>query len=185
MSSLGASGADAFVERASLLHAPGLSVKGLSKSFERRQVLSDVSLDVRPGEIVGLLGPNGAGKTLCFYSVIGLLRPDAGQVFVNGSDVSRLPMDRRGALGLSYLPQEPSVFRGLTVAENISAVIELREPKRLRQNRLDALIREFGSKRFVTWPAPPCPEASGGAAKSRGRWRPAPASFFSMSHSRM
>ncbi|WOF45358.1 LPS export ABC transporter ATP-binding protein [Sphingopyxis indica] len=122
----------------------GLSVVAIEKSYDGRKVLSDVSLDVAHGQVVGLLGPNGAGKTVCFYAIIGLVQPDAGRILLNGVDVTRLTMYRRALLGLGYLPQEPSIFRGMTVSENIEAVLELREPdKGLRQQRLDALLKEF------------------------------------------
>src|SRR5437762_12236416 len=95
--------------------ARGLSIVSIAKSYDKRQVLSDISLDVARGEVVGLLGPNGAGKTTCFYSVMGLVRPDAGRILLDGDDITTLPMYRRAILGLGYLPQETSIFRGLTV----------------------------------------------------------------------
>ena len=124
--------------------ARGLSVVSIAKTYDKRQVLSDISLDVARGEVVGLLGPNGAGKTTCFYSVMGLVRPDAGRILLDGDDITPLPMYRRAILGLGYLPQETSIFRGLTVAQNIMAVLELVEPdKEQRAARLDALLGEF------------------------------------------
>ena len=124
--------------------ARGLSVVSIAKTYDKRQVLSDISLDVARGEVVGLLGPNGAGKTTCFYSVMGLVRPDAGRILLDGDDITTLPMYRRAILGLGYLPQETSIFRGLTVAQNIMAVLELVEPdKEQRAARLDALLGEF------------------------------------------
>ncbi len=101
-----------------------LAVRDLSKSFRRREVVKGVSLGIGPGEVVGLLGPNGAGKTTVFYMMVGLLSPDKGEVTLNGQDVTRLPMHRRARMGLGYLPQEPSVFRKLTVQENIQAFLE-------------------------------------------------------------
>ena len=103
----------------------GLEVRSIAKAYDRRAVLHDVSLDVHRGEVVGLLGPNGAGKTTCFYSVMGLVKPDSGRIFLDGQDITELPMYRRAILGLGYLPQETSIFRGLTVEENIMAVLEV------------------------------------------------------------
>jgi lipopolysaccharide export system ATP-binding protein len=123
----------------------GLSVVSIAKSYDKRVVLSDVSLSVGRGEVVGLLGPNGAGKTTCFYSIMGLVKPDAGRIMLDGDDITSLPMYRRAVLGLGYLPQETSIFRGLTVAQNIEAVLELAEPnKAARAARLEGLLGEFG-----------------------------------------
>ncbi len=123
----------------------GLSIVSIAKSYDKRSVLSDVSLTVGRGEVVGLLGPNGAGKTTCFYSIMGLVRPDGGRIELDGQDITSLPMYRRAILGLGYLPQETSIFRGLSVAQNISAVLELAEPdKAARARRLDQLLDEFG-----------------------------------------
>ena len=123
----------------------GLEVRSIAKSYDKRAVLHDVSLDVHRGEVVGLLGPNGAGKTTCFYSVMGLVKPDSGRIFLDGSDITELPMYRRAILGLGYLPQETSIFRGMTVAENIMAVLEAAEPdKDARRARLEQLLGEFG-----------------------------------------
>ncbi len=101
----------------------GLAVVSIAKSYDKRSVLSDVSLSVGRGEVVGLLGPNGAGKTTCFYSVMGLVRPDAGRIMLDGEDITSLPMYRRAILGIGYLPQETSIFRGMTVEQNIMAVL--------------------------------------------------------------
>ena len=123
----------------------GLEVHSIAKSYDKRAVLHDVSLSVSRGEVVGLLGPNGAGKTTCFYSVMGLVKPDAGRIILDGQDITSLPMYRRAVLGLGYLPQETSIFRGLTVEQNIMAVIELSEPdKSKRRDRLEQLLGEFG-----------------------------------------
>ena len=103
---------------------PGLVVLNLAKSYKRRPVLRDVSLKLRRGEVAALLGPNGAGKTTCFYAIAGLVPPDRGTITVDGRDVTFLPMYRRAKLGIGYLPQEASVFRGLTVADNIRAILE-------------------------------------------------------------
>ena len=121
-----------------------LAAKGVHKSFGRRSVLDNVEIDVAPGEIVGLLGPNGAGKTTLFMIMCGLLKPDQGQVFLKGVDVSRQPLYWRAQHGLGYLPQESSVFRNLTVEQNILAVLQRRIPQRqARQERLDSLLEEF------------------------------------------
>lgn len=132
----------------------GLAVVSIAKAYDKRVVLTDVSLSVARGEVVGLLGPNGAGKTTCFYSVMGLVRPDSGRIMLDGEDITRLPMYRRAILGLGYLPQETSIFRGLSVEKNILAVLELSEPdKAARQRRLDQLLEEFGLTRLRTSPA--------------------------------
>jgi len=122
----------------------GLSVVAIAKSYDRKTVLKDVSLGVERGEVVGLLGPNGAGKTTCFYSIMGLVKPDSGRILLDGRDITGLPMYRRAILGLGYLPQETSIFRGLTVSQNIMAVLEVAEPdKAVRLERLEQLLGEF------------------------------------------
>src|SRR4051795_11580454 len=122
----------------------GLEVRSIAKSYDKRAVLHDVSLAIGRGEVVGLLGPNGAGKTTCFYSVMGLVKPDSGRIILEGEDITGLPMYRRAILGLGYLPQETSIFRGLSVAQNIMAVLELAErDKRKRAERLEQLLSEF------------------------------------------
>ena len=132
----------------------GLEVCDLAKSYDKRQVLQNVSLEVHRGEVVGLLGPNGAGKTTCFYSVMGLVKPDAGRILLDGRDITPLPMYRRAILGLGYLPQETSIFRGLTVEQNILAVLEISEPERdARHARLEQLLGEFGLKGLRASPA--------------------------------
>ena len=105
-----------------------LALQSLTKSYDGHKVVDDVSMEVRSGEVVGLLGPNGAGKTSTFFMVLGLLQPDGGKIYLDGEDISLLPIYRRARLGLQYLPQEPSVFRKLTVAENIMAILETLEP---------------------------------------------------------
>ena len=112
-----------------------LRVDGLRKSYRNRTVVADVSFSVESGEVVGLLGPNGAGKTTCFYMIVGLVPVDGGRIYLDGDDLSHLPIFRRSRLGLSYLPQEASIFRKLTVAENIQAVLELRD---LKTEEIDA-----------------------------------------------
>ncbi len=132
----------------------GLVVTGLGKSFRRRPVVRNVSMHLNRGEVVGLLGPNGAGKTTTFYMIIGLIPSDAGTIEVDGRDVSALPMYRRAKLGLGYLPQEASIFRGLTVEENIRAVLELTEKNRLKRQRLlDELLGEFSITHLRRTPA--------------------------------
>src|SRR5919107_107369 len=123
----------------------GLEVISIAKSYDKRSVLSDISLTVGKGEVLGLLGPNGAGKTTCFYSIMGLVRPDSGRILLDGIDVTKLPMYRRSILGLGYLPQETSIFRGMTVEQNIGCVLELVEPdKAVRASELERLLDEFG-----------------------------------------
>ena len=116
-----------------------LAVRGLQKSYGTRQVVRDVSLEVHSGEVIGLLGPNGAGKTTSFYMIVGLVPSDGGEIDLNGTNISRLPIHRRAVLGLSYLPQEASVFRKLTVEDNIRAVLELQQDdgKSLSKDAID------------------------------------------------
>ena len=122
-----------------------LSVQRISKSFRSRQVVSDISLTINSGEIVGLLGPNGAGKTTSFHMIVGLLPCDKGEIYLDNKDISLLPMEKRARLGLGYLPQESSIFRKLTVEENILAVLELRKnlSKAEVKRRTEALLHEF------------------------------------------
>ncbi len=132
----------------------GLEARHLGKSFRKRPVLRDLSLHVQRGEAVGLLGPNGAGKTTCFYMITGLIRPDAGAIVLDGHDVTGLPMYRRARLGVGYLPQENSIFRGLSVEENIRAVLEVAEKSRKkREQRLEELLAEFGIEHLRRTPA--------------------------------
>ena len=119
----------------------GLQARNLAKAFKGRRVVKDVSLSLQRGEIVGLLGPNGAGKTTCFYMMMGLIAVDAGRVEIDGEDVTMLPMYQRARLGVGYLPQEASIFRGMSVEENILAVVELVEKnKAARKQEVDALL---------------------------------------------
>jgi len=121
-----------------------LIARGLTKSYKGREVVRGVSLGVRAGEAVGLLGPNGAGKTTCFYMVTGLVPVDQGTIELDGFDVTQMPMYRRARLGIGYLPQEASIFRGLTVENNIRAVLEVVEPSKAeREKTLDSLLEEF------------------------------------------
>jgi lipopolysaccharide export system ATP-binding protein len=127
-----------------VLHNRGLVALNLGKSFKKRPVLRDVNIAVQRGEVVGLLGPNGAGKTTCFYIITGLIAPDLGAVFLDQQDITALPMYRRARLGIGYLPQEASIFRGLTVEENLRAVLEVVEPERAaREEVIDELLAEF------------------------------------------
>jgi lipopolysaccharide export system ATP-binding protein len=127
----------------------GLAAQGLVKSYRRRRVVDHVSLTIDRGEVVGLLGPNGAGKTTTFYLLVGLIHPEAGRVTLAGQDITGVPLYRRARAGMGYLPQEPSVFRGLTVEENILAVLELqRLSKYEREQRATELLVEFGLDRF-------------------------------------
>jgi lipopolysaccharide export system ATP-binding protein len=131
-----------------------LAVHHLRKAYKTRRIVEDVSMSVGRGEVVGLLGPNGAGKTTLFYMITGLIRPDAGLIELDGHDVTRLPMYRRARLGIGYLPQESSIFRGLTVEDNIRAVLEIIEPsKRKRAAELEALLEEFDIKRLRKTPS--------------------------------
>lgn len=133
---------------------PGLAAHRLGKSFKKRPVLRDVSLYVQRGEAVGLLGPNGAGKTTTFYIMTGLIRPDHGTITLDGHDITGLPMYRRARLGMGYLPQEASIFRGLTVEQNIRAVLELVEPEAdRREAMLDDLLAEFSITHLRRTPA--------------------------------
>ena len=132
----------------------GLEVRSLGKQFKKRPVLRDVSLRVQRGEAVGLLGPNGAGKTTCFYIITGLIAADYGEIFLDGQDITELPMYRRARLGVGYLPQEASIFRGLTVEQNIRAVLELAENDRnRRETTLEALMAEFSISHLRRTPA--------------------------------
>jgi lipopolysaccharide export system ATP-binding protein len=135
------------------VNGPGaalLEAAGLTKSYGGRKVVDAVSVSVRAGEVVGLLGPNGAGKTTTFYMIVGLTRPDAGSVFLNGADLTALPMYERARRGISYLPQEPSVFRKLTVEENILAILETLDLDAAeRQQRLHQLLDELGIARVA------------------------------------
>ena len=132
----------------------GLSAEHLGKRYRRRPILRDVSLRVQRGEAVGLLGPNGAGKTTCFYLITGLLSPDAGRISIDGHEITDLPMYRRARLGIGYLPQEASIFRGLSVEDNIRAVLEVMEPiHERREAMLDELLAEFSISHLRRTPA--------------------------------
>jgi lipopolysaccharide export system ATP-binding protein len=132
----------------------GLVARNLGKRFKKRPVVRDVSVSVQRGEVVGLLGPNGAGKTTCFYIITGLIAPDYGLIELDGQDITDLPMYRRARLGIGYLPQEASIFRGLSVEANIRAVLEVVEPELdRRQTMLDDLLAEFSISHLRRTPA--------------------------------
>ena len=132
----------------------GLVASHLGKRFRKRPVLRDVTVTVQRGEAVGLLGPNGAGKTTCFYIITGLIAADTGTIQLDGTDITHLPMYRRSRMGIGYLPQEASIFRGLTVEENIRAVLEVVEPdRRKREKELTSLLEEFHITKLRKSPA--------------------------------
>ncbi|MGE3917849.1 MAG: LPS export ABC transporter ATP-binding protein [Hyphomicrobiaceae bacterium] len=131
-----------------------LTSEGVQKTYGKRKVVKGVSVSVARGEVVGLLGPNGAGKTTVFYMITGLVPADEGRITIDGRDVTRLPMYRRARLGIGYLPQEASIFRGLTVEQNIMAILELVEPSRKkRREQLDSLLEEFHITRLRKSPS--------------------------------
>ncbi len=131
-----------------------LTCHGVQKTYKKRMVVKGVSVAVRRGEAVGLLGPNGAGKTTTFYMITGLVPADAGNITIDGRDVTRLPMYRRARMGIGYLPQEASIFRGLTVEQNILAILELVEPvRKKRMQQLDSLLDEFNIGRLRKSPS--------------------------------
>ena len=132
----------------------GLSAHNLGKSFKKRPVVRGVNVALQRGEVVGLLGPNGAGKTTCFYMITGLIKADRGRIELDGHDVTALPMYQRARLGIGYLPQEASIFRGLNVEDNIRSVLEVVEPdKKRREHDLDALLEEFNITRLRKTPS--------------------------------
>lgn len=134
--------------------AAWLSITGIGKAYGDRAILHDISLNVDRGEVIGLLGPNGAGKTTCFYIITGLIAPDQGRIEIDGQDITHLPMYRRARMGIGYLPQETSIFRGMTVEENIRAVLELSEPDATkRSEQLEQLLEEFSITRLRNAPA--------------------------------
>jgi lipopolysaccharide export system ATP-binding protein len=131
-----------------------LVIENLKKTFKKRTVVQDVSLTIKSGEIVGLLGPNGAGKTTSFYMIVGLIPSDRGRISLDGANISKMPIHSRAKLGLSYLPQEPSIFRKMTVTENILAILELQDLTREKMNaRLEGLLQELGISHIRNNPA--------------------------------
>ncbi|RXV66972.1 LPS export ABC transporter ATP-binding protein [Roseovarius sp. A46] len=134
--------------------ATGLRVENLRKSYSKKLVIRDVSLSLDQGEVVALLGPNGSGKTTTFYAIAGLIHPEGGHIFIDGRDVTALPMYRRAKLGIGYLPQEMSIFRGLSAEDNIMAILEITEPSRAhRRERLEQLLSEFSIEHLRRAPA--------------------------------
>jgi lipopolysaccharide export system ATP-binding protein len=132
----------------------GLQVKNLRKSYNKRVVIRDVSLDLQQGEVVALLGPNGSGKTTTFYAIAGLIYPEGGNVLLDGRDVTNLPMYRRAKMGIGYLPQEMSIFRGLSVEDNIMSILDITQPDRhKRRERLEELLSEFSIEHLRRAPA--------------------------------
>ena len=132
----------------------GLLISHLRKSYRKKVVIRDFSMELRRGEVVGLLGPNGSGKTTTFYAIAGLVTPEGGHVHVDGADVTMLPMYRRAQIGIGYLPQEMSIFRGLNVEDNISAILDIVEPDRhKRRERLEELLSEFSIEHLRRAPA--------------------------------
>jgi lipopolysaccharide export system ATP-binding protein len=132
----------------------GLIVKNLAKRIRTKTILQDVDCEVKKGEVVALLGPNGAGKTTCFQSIVGLVEVSGGTIEIDGADVTHWPMYRRARAGLGYLPQEASIFRGLTVQENVRAILEVVEPSQAQvQMRLDSLLADFGLTKLKNSPA--------------------------------
>lgn len=132
----------------------GLEVRSLRKSYKRRPVIRDVSLSLKRGEVVALLGPNGSGKTTTFYAIAGLVQAEGGHVLIDGRDVTDLPMYRRAKLGIGYLPQEMSIFRGMSVEDNIAAVLEISErDRRKRREKLESLLSEFSIEHLRRAPA--------------------------------
>ena len=132
----------------------GLQVRNLRKSYRKRVVIRDVNLEVKRGEVAALLGPNGSGKTTSFYAIAGLVTPEGGTVTIDGQDATRLPMYRRAKLGIGYLPQEMSIFRGLSVEDNIMAILDISEKNRMkRREKLEALLSEFTIEHLRQVPA--------------------------------
>jgi len=141
-------------KKKSEIPAQGLQIKKIGKHYQKRAVLKDISLNLVKGEAVGLLGPNGAGKTTCFYIISGLIKPDYGHIHLDGADITSLPMYRRAQLGIGYLPQESSIFRGLSVEQNIISILELStETEDKRLEILDQLLAEFSISHLRRAPA--------------------------------
>jgi len=145
---------DAAMKPRLVVQRDGLVARHLGKRYKKRPVLLNVSVNLQRGEVVGLLGPNGAGKTTCFYIIIGLIAPDSGTILLDGNELTDLPMYRRARLGIGYLPQEASIFRGLNVEQNIRAVLEVTEPDReVREAMLEDLLAEFSLTHLRRAPA--------------------------------
>jgi len=150
-----------------------LETRNLIKEYRSRRVVDQVNLQVSASSVVGLLGPNGAGKTTTFYSMVGFIRPTAGSIVLDGEDITGLPIHKRASRGITYLAQEPSVFKKLTVVENVRIVLEpLGLPKNEINNRIDELMDELKSATLRTTRGMPCPAGSGGEWKSCVPWPP-------------
>jgi len=131
-----------------------LSIEDIAKDYKSKNVINNISMAINPGEIIGLLGPNGAGKTTLFYIIMGLIKPNSGQIKLDGYDITKLAMYSRARLGISYLPQEPSIFRGMNVTDNINCVLEITEKNsKLRKIKLEKLIEIFGLGKIQKSPA--------------------------------
>ncbi len=153
----------------------GLRIEHLRKSYRKKTVIRDFSMHLDRGEVVALLGPNGSGKTTTFYAVAGLVVPEGGKVTIDGKDVTTLPMYRRAQLGIGYLPQEMSIFRGLSVQDNISAILDISvSDTRKRRERLEALLSEFSIEHLRRAPALALSGGNGGGSKSRAALRRTP-----------
>ena len=150
-----------------------LAVEGLTKRYGRKYAARDVTFSMSSGEVVGLLGPNGAGKTTVFYLIVGFMRPTAGRIFLSGDEITRLPMYRRARSGISYLPQEPSVFRKLTVEQNLLAVLETQRglTRSSRRHRCDEILDELGLEDLRRQRAYTLSAVSGAAPRSAARWQ--------------
>jgi ABC-type (unclassified) transport system, ATPase component len=151
-----------------------LRAHGLAKRYKQREVVRSFELQLDAGEVVGLLGPNGAGKTTCFYMIVGLVAADAGRIELDGRDITNEPMYERAKLGVGYLPQEPSVFRKLSVADNIALVLELRRTWTRPAGAMNwaRCWKNCRSPMSPTSSAPACPAVNGAGSKSPARWRP-------------
>ena len=161
-----------------------LCLKDLEKSYSNRRVVNSVSLEVRSGEVVGLLGPNGAGKTTTFYMTIGLVRPDKGKILLDDEDITDLPMHQRARKGVGYLPQETSIFRKLTVKQNLMAILEILPiDSAERGRRAEMLLDELGSSTCKNRRPMSCRAVRNGASKYHGLWPPIHPSFCWMSPS--
>ena len=160
-----------------------LSAHEISKSYKLRKVVNSLSLEIKSGEVVGLLGPNGAGKTTAFYMIVGLVSADKGQILLDGQDLTSLAMHRRSKMGLGYLPQEASVFRKLTVEQNIQAILELRDDldRAGREQQLEDLLDELHIGHVARASASACRAASDDVSRSQEPWLRTPFSSCSMS----
>jgi len=132
------------IKKVKIMNNKILSARNLSKTYGKKTVIRDISLDIKQGEVVGLLGPNGAGKTTCFYMIVGLVKVSSGNIFIDQLDITNMPMYQRARLGIGYLPQEASIFRGMNVEDNIYSILEIAEPNEdKRKEKLEELLKEF------------------------------------------